>query len=63
MAGLIDPDDRSGLWRVGEWAAGSLRPHELSDFANDNGIGEIGELADPFFTWVAEMDIAATREW
>jgi len=49
---------------VGEWAVEDIGPVPGAAVpANDNIVGEVMELADPFLLMIAKLDVAATRLW
>ena len=47
---------------VREWASEPSKEEIRKRVANDND-GEVSEIADPFLTMIARMEIAATRAW
>ena len=47
---------------VREWASEAPKADVRKRVANDNG-SEVSDIADPFLTMVARMEIAATRAW
>ena len=50
---------------VGEWADATFTAtlEACGDCANDNTIGEVSDLAEPYLAMLARMEIAATRAW
>jgi hypothetical protein len=47
---------------VREWASEPPKGELRKRVANDNG-SEVSDIADPFLTMIARMEIAATRAW
>lgn len=47
---------------VREWAGEPPKAEIRKRVANDNG-SAVSDIADPFLTMIARMDIAATRAW
>ena len=47
---------------VREWASEPPKDDIRKHVANDND-GGVGDVADPFLTMIARMEIAATRAW